>query len=227
MPVARVVWKDGHVISIETRTGVYALAQMSREPFLIFFNAFSTDDKWGHIDLDATPILFCKAVTRQFLQLSNITKQPDIKSLHVTDLPTRWIHPSMKLRKVRPWVGTPHEREFVLNAGGALVEKEVLRHKGGPYAHPSGVFDRIIIKSIDDSDSDTIDRHELTGLAVFPGTNERLYLCRQFGRNVDPEKDLFFNRDLPLDYLIFTDILRGGTDEELQPLKELYLFAKT
>jgi hypothetical protein len=223
--MARVVWKDGHVLSIETRTGHYALAQMTREPFLVFFDAFSTDNKWRHIDLATTSVLFCKAVTRQFLQCSNIAKQRNMKPLHLTDLPTRWIHKTPESRKVRVWPGTQHEREFIwIGEGGSLVEKDVLRHKGGPYAHPSGVFDRIIIESIAPSDSDTIDRHEIDSLAVFPATNERLFLCHTLGRNADPDKDILFNRDLPLDYATYIDVIRGGTAEELVPLKKLYAF---
>lgn len=221
--MARVTWKSGHVISIETRTGLYALAQLTREPFLIFFDAFSTDNDWEHFDLTTTPILFCKSVVRQFLQCSHITKHRGIQPLHVTHLPTRWIHATGDFRKVQAWPGTPHEREFwTIGEGGSLVEREILRHDGGPYAHPSGLFDRIIMESIDPSDSDTIDQHELDSIGVFPATNERLYLCHKLGRNVDPDKDILFNRDLPLDYATYIDVIRCATDEERDQLKELY-----
>lgn len=224
--MARVVWKQGHVLSIETRTGLYALAQMSREPFLIFFDAFSTDNNWGHIDLRTTPILFCKAVVRQFLQCSHVTKHRSVAPLHVTDLPTRWIHATDKFRQVKAWPGTRHEREFwTVGDGGSLVENEVLRHPGGPRAHPSGCFDRVLIQSIDPSDSDTIDRYELDSLGVFPATNERLYLCHKLGRSVDPDKDILFHRDLPLEYATYIDLIRCEADEERERLNELYSFS--
>jgi hypothetical protein len=224
--MARVIWKDGHVISVETRTGLYALAQMSREPYLLFFNAFSNDDRWDGVDLASTPILFCQAVTRQFLIHSNVAKRPEIKPLVVTELPTRWIHSTIKFkpRKASIWQGTTHERTLLTHDGAALVEKDVLRHKGGPYAHPSGVFDRIVIESIDPKDDATIDAHELTSLGVFAATNERLYLCHTFGRNVDPEKDLLFDRDMPIDYDVYFDVTQNA-EAHRKRLEPLYAFA--
>ena len=36
-------WKSGKVISIRLRNGVYVLAQMVREPYLVFFNHLGMD----------------------------------------------------------------------------------------------------------------------------------------------------------------------------------------
>lgn len=80
------------------------------------------------------------------------------------------------------------------------------------------MFDRIIIKSIDPSDSDTIDQHEIDSLTVFPATNERLHLCWHFGRNLDPDKDIMFNRKMPLDYLTYVDIGLAATIKEKRRL---------
>ncbi len=52
------------------------------------------------------------------------------------------------------------------------------------------------------------------GLAVFPLTNERLYLCYKAGKNVDPTKDLKFNREIPKEYKIAIEIMSGGGDKE-------------
>ena len=45
-----------------------------------------------------------------------------------------------------------------------------------------------------------LDAYELDTLGVYPETIERLALCRAFGRNVDPDKDLICGRDLPPEY---------------------------
>ena len=42
------------------------------------------------------------------------------------------------------------------------------------------------------------------------------------GRNVDPDKDLLFYRDLPLDYLTYIDIIRGER-EGLPPPSVVYI----
>lgn len=209
--MARVVWKEGAVLSIETRKGFYVLAQMSREPYIIFFNVFSDNEKWDSIDLALTPILFCKAVVHQFLKSSNITKLKHIKPREINNLPTKWIHSTSESRKVKVWENTENEKEFFwIGNGGLLVEKDVFANKGGPYKHPSGVYDRVIIESIDPLNTDIIDQHEITSLGIYPLVNERLFMCYKLGRNVDPDKDILFNRDLSVDYLDYVKLIVKG-----------------
>ena len=66
--MGRVIWKENKVLSIETRKGIFVLAQMIKSPFIIFFNSFSEDNKFKESNLENTPILFLHAVTRQFLK---------------------------------------------------------------------------------------------------------------------------------------------------------------
>lgn len=54
---------------------------------------------------------------------------------------------------------------------------------------------------------ETIDKYALSALRVFPELNERLYLCHKFGKSLDPEKDLIFNRDIPLEYEVYMKII--------------------
>ena len=42
---------------------------------------------------------------------------------------------------------------------------------------------------------------------IFTKFNERLYLCYKFGKNVDPMKDLVFNRPIPIEYKEYIDII--------------------
>lgn len=59
------------------------------------------------------------------------------------------------------------------------------------------------------TDNETIDKYELTAVHIYPEFNERLYLCYKFGKNVDSEKDLIFNRPIPLEYREYIDIVYG------------------
>ncbi|MDF9832112.1 hypothetical protein M2103_000320 [Ereboglobus sp. PH5-5] len=212
--MARIVWKEYNVISLETRRGVFTLAQMSRNPFLIFFNIFQTGDTWDGIDLATVPVLFCKAVTRQFLARSATGKQTRITPLRPATLPTLWIHSAVhETRRLVAWENTPGERHFLtLGAGGMLVEKDAYNHKGGPYKHPSGVYDAIIRNRISPTDTETIEKYECDSLAVFPATNERLYQCYLAGKNVDPDKSILFDHPLPPEYATYIDIA-GGQDD--------------
>lgn len=221
--MARVAWKDSAVVSIQTRKGHHVLAQMSRDPFLVFFDVFRSDPgQFAGIDLEDAPILFCSAVTRQFLKSSSVERLTELAPRAVRELPTRWIHRHPESYSATVWSGTEHERTFIsLGPGGALVEKEVLHHQGR-YDHPSGVFDRVLIANIDPNDDETIDAHEMTSLAVFPATNERLFLCEQLERSLDPEKDVLFDREIPLEYSRYVDIVSASSDTEQAALLSLY-----
>ena len=65
----------------------------------------------------------------------------------------------------------------------------------------------VIIDQIPVTDQETIDKYELTDVRIYPEFNERLYLCYKLGKNVDPLKDLVFNRPIPLDYKEYIDII--------------------
>ena len=80
--------------------------------------------------------------------------------------------------------------------------------------HSSGVFDEIICSDIPLTANDIIDKYELTGLCVFPYTNERLYLCSLYNKSVDPYKDLIFNRNLTDNYRLAVEIISGGFNDK-------------
>lgn len=199
----KVIWRANRVISIETRKkdenrkeNVYVLAQMINRAQLLVFNLFSTDNRWENIDLENAPILFCIYVTKQFIRNSNVYVQ-DIKPLKNYE-PSKYqiatLNPFID-RKVRLWEGTEDEREIMIlgEGGGQLIEGDI----DGP----------IIIPFIPFDDDETIDKYELTDVRIYAEFNERLYLCYKFGRNVDPMKDLVFNRPIPLEYKEYIDII--------------------
>lgn len=206
--MSRITWKENKVISIELKGGIYAIAQMIKSPYLVFFDLFKDDSNWDDIDLTNTPILFTHAVTRQFIKKSEV-KAIKVTSVKRLNIPNHWIHTNAGARKVTVWEGTEFEKEFITSGkmGASLVEKDIL--KDGKYDHPSGVFDKVLIKSIDNDDSETINNHELTSVEIYPNLNERLYLCYKLGKNIDPQKDLLFDKDLPKEYKTYIDIVSG------------------
>ena len=197
---------------------------MAKSPYLIFFNVFREDDDWGDTDLNKTPVLFCKAVTRHFLQNSNISKHKEIKPNSSYKLPTKWLHSDAQAQKAKIWKGSEYEREMLwLGTKYSLVEKNIEDHPSGPRKHHSGVFDKLLVREVPKGDDATLNSHESTGLSVFPETNERLYLCYKLGRNVDPHKDLVVGRELPREYETYYKITGKLTEKDKSDLLQLYI----
>ncbi|WP_438034121.1 hypothetical protein [Sorangium sp. So ce204] len=97
--MGRVTWGVGNVIDLETRRGLFVLAQMSRSPYLVFFRHFRRDRDWQGTRLAPADVLFCAGVTRQLLRSSAIGRVKGVEPLNV-DLPTAWIHPDATSRRV-------------------------------------------------------------------------------------------------------------------------------
>jgi len=199
----KVIWKANQVISIETRRkdetreeNVYVLAQMIDKARLIVFNLFNKNNVWENVNLNDTPVLLCTYVTRQFISKSNIFKQK-IEPLTEYSPPKYRIKiSSIGSRRVTLWKGTPDEREvLVLGLGGGQLIEDHTEN------------DKIIIPEISAADSETIDKYEITNVRIYAEFNERLYLCYKFGKNVDPMKDLAFNRAIPSEYKEYVDII--------------------
>lgn len=213
----RVYWKEGSVISIETRKGVFVLAQMLKSPYLMFYNLFGKDENWGNINLNDSDVLFINGVTSQFIQKSNVSVQKGISPDLQRELPICWIQGKIGNRQVTVWEGMEYEKSFlVLGAepGGSLISRDIT--KGGEQDC------KVVIDNIPLDADDIINHNELTGLAVYPSMNERLYLCYESGINVDPAKDLKFDRKLPLAYKVFVDILSTIDEAEQEKILDTY-----
>lgn len=213
-------WKEGKIISIETRKGTFVLAQMLKDPFLRFYNVFREDENWGKVDTGIFNTLTVTAVTGQFLKSSNITEIKGAIPDTSREDPDTWIDQNKGTRAVKVWGKTEKEKEFIIlgkEAGGSLVKKNLWWSPtpGNPTRpHPSGVIDSVVLEDIPLNANDIIDKHDLTNLAVYPSLNERLYLCYKLDKNVDPYKDLVFNREIPEEYRVAIDILSAGGNAE-------------
>ena len=215
-------WKEHKVISIQTRKGIFVIAQMLKDPFIRFYKLFRTDENWDKIDLYNCETLFTVAVTRQFLKSSHITYQKNAIADKEREDSKIWIHQKYGTRKVKVWEGTENEEECLIlgnEPGGALVEKYIWWSPTPGNAvrkHPSGVFDALLMENIPLNADEIIDKYELTNLGIYPGLNERLYLCYFLNRIVDPYKDLVFRREIPLDYKVAIDIIALGGNSDVQ-----------
>jgi len=203
--MARIIWKENKIISIKLRKDLYVLAQMQTEPYILFFNLFNTNNAWNeNVILDNNHALFCTAVTRQFLNNSEILHIKKIKPL-LTYIPALyWIKKNVTgHREITFWKETENETTISTlgEGGGELIEKNILKRSEQEV--------NTIMEEIPFSDNETINSFELTNVRMFPELNERLYLCYKFNRNLDPLKDITFNREIPFDYKIYLKIING------------------
>jgi len=201
--MAKVIWRANQVISIETKRkdenrkeNIYVLAQMINKAQLLVFNLFNKDNNWLDVNLYEAPILFCTYVTRQFISGSNVFKQ---KIEPITSYsPPEYLIDTLGQghRYITLWKGMPEERKVLVmgTGGGRLIEG----HIGDC---------RVIMPDITENDYETIERYELTNVRIYAELNERLFLCYKFGKNVDPMKDLIFNRPIPIEYKEYVDIM--------------------
>tara|TARA_R110002072_G_scaffold302540_1_gene486238 strand:- start:3526 stop:4143 length:618 start_codon:yes stop_codon:yes gene_type:complete len=199
----RVVWKENKVISIETSDGIYVLAQMLVSPFLLFFNHFSSDDKWLDVELNHESILFCKAVTRQFLKCSSVVSHIEVQALQDPEISQIWIKLNPNPYLVKIWENSTDEMEFICmgEGGGSLVEINI---------HDKGLNSGTIVqKNIAFDDVYHIDNYEILDVEIYPNLNERLFLCYKLGKNVDPYKELIFKRPLRKEYKRYFEIMSG------------------
>lgn len=198
-------WKEGRIISVHAKKGVYFLAQMLKEPYLAVFDIFKKSQDWNQIKLSPENVLFVKAVTRQFIKESSVisTKLPMVEGL---EIPSRWIASHHGSRFVVAYSGTKEEIRFISSEdrpGGKLVEKS--------FVHPYTVT--VIIPEIEVNDESVIDAYELTTIDTFPLLNERVYLCHLLGKNVDPAKDIKFDRPIHFEYLDFVRIYAAKMED--------------
>lgn len=211
-------WKEGKIISIETRKGLFVLAQMLKSPYLRFYKAFRKDENWGKVDVRVFETLFVKGVVRQFLKFGNISviKQaiPDLER----EDEKNWIQPdSFGTRTVCLWENTENETQLnILGAkkGGSLIYRDI--NLGGNQDK------KIILEEIPLSSDELINKYELTSLGIFPVTNERLYLCYKMDKNVDPNKLLRFDKDIPIEYKNFIDIISGQNKDKREEILDTY-----
>ena len=206
-------WKEGKLISIRLKNNVYVLAQMVKEPYLVCFNLFTKDNDWQGVLLSENKVLFCHAVTRQFIRSSDITLVKELKPLKDYKLPRKWIYGGLGSRK-RILFLNGKEREVLIPVGYySLVERDLEVYEKNRI---HGLFQKVLIENISQEHWDEIENIEDMTIATYPNLNERLYLCYLAGKNINPTLDIDLGKEIPESYETFVDIITGAV-----PLKDL------
>lgn len=213
-PMSRVPWKEGKVISIETRPGVFALGQMLVEPYMAFFDVFGESADWPDTNLEEVKILHVAGVVRQFLTASNSKYQKHITPVEV-DYPKRWIATDAEPVFRTVWTGSSHQMTVgYTGTKASLIERDI----AATSFDDSIESERTIKGKISPDDMSTIERYEIDNLVAHPYQNERLYLCHLLGKNVDVEKYLVFRKELPIEFETYLRHL-ALTEDQVADLK--------
>jgi len=196
-------WVENKLFALKLKDTSFVLGLMLRKPYVLFFNTFSENGIWSEEDILKAPQLFITAIiTKQFFKFSTIQILEYNYDIKKVILPTRWIETDASASIMCVYKGTSKELSFMYigtQNGGKLIERNLYANVGDS---------KIIQEKIRINDNETIDQHEIYGvLQLFPQLNERLYLCKLLGRNVDPDKDLSFNRDIPAEYETYMKML--------------------
>lgn len=215
--MSRVPWRVGKVISIETRDGIFVLAQMIQDPYIVFFNVFNDSHNWPSTELESIPVLYIAGVTRQFVSKSNVKYLKHIDAVTV-DQPKAWIHPNQDFVYRTIWTELPIELTvcYYGDHGGSLIERDITAPDFASFNNS----ERVIVEVLPSGNFDAIEGYELTTLRTFPHENERLYLCYLFKKNVDPEKELMFDLPLPHEYHRYMSMSEVPPDV-LESVKEI------
>ena len=198
---SRIIWKKDSLFSIRLRNGHYALLQMlSIGGQVAVFNCFQETDKWSDVRLSADKVLFTGTILRSITSRSVTAIHKDVVPVANLKCSEERISIGDGFRYVTVWKGTDDERTFLMMGVG----ENRLRRTDYENDRYREEYTPIAIE-----DFELYEDVELTGLYDYPEFNERLLLCELFGRNVDPLKEIAFNRSLPLEYRTYIDIISG------------------
>ncbi|MDO5976588.1 hypothetical protein [Flavivirga jejuensis] len=204
--MGRINWKENQIVSIQLKDGNHALFQMlSIKGWIAVFNAFDFNDKWEGINLTEDSILFKNfIISKTIFPKSKTVIHKNIEPVKNIVIPEIKINTGTESRKIKVWENTPKEDELIIIGGGNnLLKIENPNDKFNPEYRP-----------IEIKDYDEVKQYELENLRIYPEFNERLWLCSRLKMNIDPLKELAFNRKLdPLceDYI---KIIGGKTKLE-------------
>lgn len=203
-------WKENRLISIKLRNGKFILAQLLQAPYMIFFNLYNNSAIWSDINIEEKNIIFCHAVTRQFIKSSECSVITNISPLVNYTPPTEWIHAVHSTTKVLHINNTSDRTVVLIAKDPMLVRKYILNSEKN--TDPSGIYEKVLQYDLKPKDFDKITSIELTTIEMYPYLNERLLLCHKFNKNVDPYKEIIFDQTLPDEYLDFVNILTNEVD---------------
>lgn len=185
------------VYSVKLRCGGYALLQTLDDTCRIaVFDEFRDNNDWKGFNLSAERVLFCCYVTKNFFRCSQIEKIKSVTACDEIVFPNESISLNVPV-KVTLWQGTKQQRD-VLIIGESISLCKTTWIDGRP---------KLSYRKLHSRDYEKVKHLELAGLRGYPELNERLFLCRKSGRNVDPQKEIAFQRPLPPEFETYVDII--------------------
>nr|WKN37246.1 hypothetical protein K4G66_00800 [Tunicatimonas sp. TK19036] len=197
--MAIVKWKKDKVLSIKLRNGKYALFQMLEGKCQIaVFNSFQDQNDWKNTVLTKESVLFyTNIIPKSVLSRSEITVQKTVPPAIDLEFPKFQLNTGHGNRKIKIWKNTPYERELIIMGEGSnLLAEERFENE-------------IIYTSIEVKEYKKYRHLELENIRIYPEFNERLYLCSEMNKNIDPLKELAFDQDLDLRCQTYIDIISG------------------
>lgn len=191
----RFVWRTDKVISLRLRNGQFTLLQLLDGKWrFAAFDIFRDRDEWDDVDLSNERTLFTNIAVRQFFVSSDLVQQKKVKAASGVQYEEDRISGGDKTTEYRLWEGTPNEFEITLIGGGPNELRKIVDYQ--EYYTP-----------IANSEYEDYLHIEMKGVQNYPYLNERLMLCSELGRNADPEKELKFERELPVEYRPYFEML--------------------
>ncbi|QGU88101.1 hypothetical protein [Erwinia sorbitola] len=176
----RIIWKNGDLVNIKLRDGLYTIGQMLTSPAMRFYDISSVDGVWGNIDLNKVKPLFRAFVGRV---INNYLIQGKIKSPTViaSSKPYEpyWISPYSIIDGVH-YKGTKNDFPFL---GGKIIDL-------GPDGNVSVTQAPVIKEDLTlPQDRELIEQYELDNMWGHEDLSDRL--CRYFDTGVNRD-DLKF-----------------------------------
>lgn len=199
----RIMWQENKIVSIKLRNGHYALMQMlAGKGEIAVFDCFSDRDEWNGVELTKRNVLFIGMMLRDVLARSTVAVHREVNFVEGLSYPTTRIDMGSGFRRVKLWAETEHEIEFLMMGNFDTALRKLHQVNG----HITEEYSTIALAEYDEYQG-----YELTNLYGYPSFNERIYLCELLGKNVDPLKELAFNRPIPLEYRTYIQIISGKT----------------
>jgi len=180
---------------------------MLRNGQVAVFDCFREEDTWDDYKPNQSDVLFTCILLKSVLKRSEVTDHgevPPVKELEYCD--TR-ISIGEGFRTLTLWKGTDDERTFLMMGEGKNSVRKLLNINGKIEEEYT---------PIPVEEYDKVAHLELTNLCDYPTFNERLYLCEHYRRNIDPLKELAFNKPLDKECRVYIDIIAGKV-----PIREL------
>lgn len=191
----RFIWRNDKVVSLRLRNGQYTLLQLLEGKWrFAAFDIFRESDEWDDVVLSNERVLFTNIAIRQFFVASEILEQKAVAPASGVHYEEDRISAGDKPTKYRLWENTPHEFELTLIGGGPIQFRRIVDYQE-------------FFTPIANSEYENYLHIEMKGVQNYPYLNERLMLCSEMGRKADPEKELKFGRELPIEYRPYFEML--------------------